>query len=68
MGNAMLKLYQRYFMDGASGGADDGRQAYNFEDDQSLAMNTTTTTPADEVNGCSAPYALMADVQISPMT
>lgn len=61
MGNAMLKLYHRYFTM-ALRAARMMQQAYNFETDQSLAMIKTSYS-GDEVNGLLGADALMADIQ-----
>ncbi len=61
MGNAMLKIYQRYFKM-ALKVARMMQQAYNFETDQSLQLIKTNYS-SDEVNGLLGADALMADIQ-----
>ncbi len=61
MGNAMLKIYQRYF-NMALKVARMMQQAYNFETDQSLALIKSNYS-GDEVNGLLGADALMADIQ-----
>ena len=61
MGNAMLKIYQRYFTM-ALKVARMMQKAYNFETDQSLQL-IKTSYASDEVNGLLGADALMADIQ-----
>jgi len=61
MGNAMLKIYQRYFAM-ALKVARMMQQAYNFETDQSLQLIKSNYS-TDEVNGLLGADALMADIQ-----
>jgi tetratricopeptide (TPR) repeat protein len=61
MGDAMLKLYKRYFTM-ALKVARLMQQAYNFETDQSLAL-IKSSYASDEVNGLLGADALMADIQ-----
>jgi multidrug efflux pump subunit AcrA (membrane-fusion protein) len=61
MGNAMLKLYHRYFAM-ALRAARMMQQAYNFETDQALSLIKTSYS-GDEVNGLLGADALMADIQ-----
>jgi hypothetical protein len=61
MGNAMLKLYHRYF-NMALRTSRMMQQAYNFETDQSLALIKSSYS-GDEVNGLLGADALMADIQ-----
>ena len=61
MGNAMLKIYRRYF-NMALKIARMMQQAYNFETDQSLQLIKSNYS-TDEVNGLLGADALMADIQ-----